>query len=95
MDSITRIKEFIRVNFPEWKKVDYSEFADDIDFRTDMSELYKIVDNEIILISYANISITGSDRPKPQLRVFLDEYKKPFYFAKKHQLRYYLFFFFF
>lgn len=91
MDSITRIKEFIRVNFPEWKKVDYSEFDDDIDFRTDMSELYKIVDNEIILISYANISITGSDRPKPQLRVFLDEYKKPFYFAKKHQLRYYLF----
>lgn len=46
MDSITRIKEFIRVNFPEWKKVDYSEFDDDIDFRTDMSELYKIVDKK-------------------------------------------------
>ena len=91
MDSITRIKEFIRINFPEWKKVDYSEFDDNIDFRTDMSELYKIVDDEIILISYTNISITGSERPKPQLRVFLDEYKKPFYFAKKHQLRYYLF----
>lgn len=91
MDSITRIKEFIRVNFPEWKKVDYSEFDDNIDFRTDMSELYKIVDDEVILISYTNISITGSERPKPQLRVFLDEYKKPFYFAKKHQLRYYLF----
>ena len=91
MDSITRIKEFIHGNFPEWKKVDYSEFDEDIDFRTDMSELYKIVDNEVILISYANISITGSERPKPQLRVFLDEYKKPFYFAKKHQLRYYLF----
>lgn len=91
MDSITRIKEFIRNNFPEWKKVDYSEFDDNIDFRTDMSELYKIVDDEIILISYTNISITGSERPKPQLRVFLDEYKKPFYFAKKHQLRYYLF----
>lgn len=91
MDSITRIKEFIRINFPEWKKVDYSEFDDNIDFRTDMSELYKIVDDEIILISYTNISITASERPKPQLRVFLDEYKKPFYFAKKHQLRYYLF----
>lgn len=91
MDSITRIKEFIHGNFPEWKKVDYSEFDEDIDFRTNMSELYKIVDNEVILISYANISITGSERPKPQLRVFLDEYKKPFYFAKKHQLRYYLF----
>ena len=49
---------------------------------------YKINDEEIILISYTNISITGTERPKPQLRVFLDEYKKPFYFAKKHQLRY-------
>ncbi len=90
MDSTTRIKDFIRLNFPEWKKVDYSVLDKDIDFRTDISELYQIADEEVILISYTNISITGSDRPKPQLRVFLDEYKKPFYFAKKHHLRYYL-----
>ena len=91
MDSITRIKDFIHSSFPEWTKVDYSIFEESIDFRTDLSELYKITDDEIILISYTNISITGTERPKPQLRVFLDEYKKPFYFAKKHQLRYYLF----
>lgn len=91
MDSITRIKEFIKQNFPTWEKVPYSEFDDNIDFRTDWSELYKIHDGEVILISYTNISITGTDRPKPQLRVFLDEYKRPFYFAKKHLLRYYLF----
>lgn len=91
MDSITRIKEYIKKNFSSWKKVDYSEFDEKIDFRKDWSELYKINDEEIILISYTNISITGTDRPKPQLRVFLDKYKKPFYFAKKHQFRYYLF----
>lgn len=91
MDSITRIKEFIKSNFPNWEKISFSEFQENIDFRTDWSELYKINNEEIILISYTNISITGTDRPKPQLRVFLDEYKKPFYFAKKHQLRYYLF----
>lgn len=91
MDSITRIKEYVKKNFSNWVKVDYSEFNDQIDFRKDWSELYKINDEEIILISYTNISITGTERPKPQLRVFLDEYKKPFYFAKKHQLRYYLF----
>ena len=91
MDSITRIKEYIKENFSNWEKVDYSEFKDNIDFRKDWSELYKINNEEIILISYTNISITGTDRPKPQLRVFLDEYKKPFYFAKRHQLRYYLF----
>ena len=91
MDSITRITEYIKKNFSSWIKVDYSEFDEKIDFRKDWSELYKINDEEIILISYTNISITGTDRPKPQLRVFLDEYKKPFYFAKKHQFRYYLF----
>ena len=91
MDSITRIKEFINNNFPNWEKIDFSELDENIDFRKDWSELYKIDNEEIILISYTNISITGTDRPKPQLRVFLDEYKKPFYFAKKHQLRYYLF----
>ena len=87
MDSITRIKEYIKKNFSSWIKVDYSEFDEKIDFRKDWSELYKINDEEIILISYTNISITGTDRPKPQLRVFLDEYKKPFYFAKKQIFR--------
>ena len=95
MDSITRIKNFIGSCFPNWEKVDFSEFEENIDFRKEWSELYKISGGEIILISYTNISITGTDRAKPQLRVFLDEYKKPFYFAKKHQLRFYLFSIFF
>ena len=90
-DSKTRIKDFISSNFPSWKKVDYSEYEDNVDFDKNLSELYKIDNDEVILISYTNISITGSDRPKPQLRVFLHEYKNPFYFAKKYQLRYYLF----
>ena len=91
MDSITRIKDFIRNNFPEWEKVDYSQYEETIDFRKDQSELYKINNEEVILISYTNIGITGTDRAKPQIRVFLAEYKNPFYFAKKHQLRFYLF----
>ena len=35
MDSITRIKDFIRNNFPEWEKVDYSQYEETIDFRKD------------------------------------------------------------
>ena len=91
MDSITRIKNFILNSFPDWEKVNFSDYEKEIDFRKDWSELYRINNDEIILIAYTNISITGTDRVKPQLRVFLDEYKKPFYFAKKHQLRFYLF----
>ena len=91
MDSIKRIKNFIRSNFPEWEKVEFTTFDDTIDFKTNWNDLYRISDDEIILVAYTNISITGTDRPKPQLRVFLDEYKKSFYFAKKHNLRFYLF----
>ena len=50
MDSITRIKDFIRNNFPEWEKVDYSQYEETIDFRKDQSELYKINNEEVILI---------------------------------------------
>ena len=91
MDSITRIKNFIHNSFPDWEIVNFSDYEEEIDFRKDWSELYRINNEEVILIAYTNISITGTDRAKPQLRVFLDEYKKPFYFAKKHQLRFYLF----
>lgn len=91
MDSITRIKKFIHNSFPDWEIVNFSDYEEKIDFRKDWSELYRINNEEVILIAYTNISITGTDRAKPQLRVFLDEYKKPFYFAKKHQLRFYLF----
>lgn len=91
MDSITRIKNFIHNSFPDWEIVNFSDYEEKIDFRKDWSELYRINNEEVILIAYTNISITGTDRAKPQLRVFLDEYKKHFYFAKKHQLRFYLF----
>ena len=91
MDSITRIKNFIHNSFPDWEIVNFSDYEEEIDFRKDWSELYRINNEEVILIAYTNISITGTDRAKPQLRVFLDEYKKPFYFSKKHQLRFYLF----
>lgn len=51
MDSITRIKEFIKSNFPDWEKISFSEFQENIDFRDDLSELYKINHEEIILIT--------------------------------------------
>ena len=83
MDSITRIKNFIHNSFPDWEIVNFSDYEEKIDFRKDWSGLYRINNEEVILIAYTNISITGTDRAKPQLRVFLDEYKKPFYFARK------------
>lgn len=90
MNSTTRIKEFITRNFPNWEKMSSTQFTG-ADFNNDYTEIYKIENDEFICISYTNISITGSDRQKPQLRVSLEEYKKPFAFAKKNQFRYFLF----
>lgn len=53
-DSKTRIKDFISSNFPSWKKVDYLEYEDNVDFDKNLSELYKIDNDEVILISYTN-----------------------------------------
>ena len=82
MDSITRIKNFIHNSFPDWEIVNFSDYEEKIDFRKDWSELYRINNEEVILIAYTNISITGTDRAKPQLRVFLDEYRNLFILRK-------------
>ena len=90
MDSKTRIKNFISKNFPEWEKVDFDEFGAEISFKRELCDIFRIKNGELIIIAYTNISITGTDRSKPQLRVFLDEYKRHFLFAKNHQIRFYL-----
>lgn len=41
MDSKKRIKDFINKVFPEWEKIDFSEFGEEIDFNSDLSELYR------------------------------------------------------
>ena len=90
MDSKTRIKNYIKEIFPEWERVDFAEFGEEINFKRDLCDIFRIKNGELIIIAYANISITGSDRVKPQLRVFLDEYKRHFLFAKNRQMRFYL-----
>ncbi len=43
MDSKTRLKEYINQNFPNWKKVEFAEFDDNINFKEDFSDLYKLI----------------------------------------------------
>ena len=33
MDSITRIKNFIENNFPNWEKIDFTMFGGDVDWK--------------------------------------------------------------
>ena len=82
------IKEFIATNFQNWEKQD---FPQDIDFSTSDNELYKLDTGEIVLFSYTNVNITGTERAKPQIRVFLEGAQAPFAFAKENNYRFFLF----
>ena len=88
MSSKDVIKEFIATNFQNWEKQD---FPQDIDFSTSDNELYKLDTGEIVLFSYTNVNITGTERAKPQIRVFLEGAQAPFAFAKENNYRFFLF----
>lgn len=46
---------------------------------------------ESILVSYADVSITGSDRSKPQIRIFADKVVEAFRIARKEKKRFFCF----
>ena len=48
-------------------------------------------DMEDVVVAYADISITGTDRDKPQIRVFMDKIKTPYDFAKAKSMRFFAF----
>lgn len=55
------------------------------------ADIIKMPDGEEIVAAYANISITGTERPKPQIRVFMDKTREAYLFAKEKQMRFFLF----
>lgn len=88
MSSKDVIKHFISSTFPAWEKI---SFPDDIAFSTVDNELYKLENGEIVLFSYTNVNITGTERSKPQIRVFLEGAQAPFAFSKENNYRFFLF----
>ncbi len=88
MSSKDVIKEFIATNFKNWEKL---AFPQDVSFSASDNELYKFDTGEIVLFSYTNVNITGTERAKPQIRVFLEGAQTPFAFAKENNYRFFLF----
>lgn len=88
MSSRDVIKKFIADCFPTWEKVN---FPPNVTFSSSENELYKLGTGEIVLFAYTNVNITGTDRAKPQIRVFLANAQESFAFAKKNNYRFFLF----
>ncbi len=55
------------------------------------TDIIQLPNGEKVVVAYADISITGSDRPKPQIRVFMDRQHEAYEFARKRKFRYFLF----
>ncbi len=54
-------------------------------------DIITIKNMEDIVVAYADISITGTKREKPQIRVFMDKLKIPYDFAKENNMRFFVF----
>lgn len=53
-------------------------------------DVVRMETGEDIIISYSDISITGTDRAKPQIRVFMDKQKNIYENARMRKMRYFL-----
>jgi len=74
LDREILLKEEIYKNYFDKKNVD----------------VVRMETGEDIIISYSDISITGTDRAKPQIRVFMDKQKNVYENAKMRKMRYFL-----
>lgn len=79
------IKSFIEHQFADWRVIQSEEMP------SNTADLIELPSTEKIVVAYTNTNITGTDRPKPQIRVFLDDVRGPFNFAKEKNYRFFLF----
>ena len=85
MNSKEIIQEYIQSSFKKWNVME------DENIDPKVAELVKLPNGETVIFSYANIAITGTERKKPQIRVFLHEFKHVLNYAKEKNYRFFLF----
>ena len=92
LTSTTIIREYIEKNVAEFDRTileKSDEYRGILDSKN--TDIILLPSGEEIVVSYADISITGSDRAKPQIRVFMDKTRASYQYAKTNQKRFFLF----
>lgn len=79
------IKSFIEQQFADWTVIQSEEM------QSNTADIIELPSTEKIVLAYTNTNITGTERPKPQIRVFLNDVRGPFNFAKEKNYRFFLF----
>jgi len=91
MTSTKIIRDYIDTNIAEFDRTlleTRSEFRGKIDNKN--TDIIELPSGEDVVVGYVDISITGSDRPKPQIRVFMDKTSEAYQYAKDNQKRFFL-----
>ena len=85
------IRKYIDDNLTELERIDIrneDSYKSAIDGRS--VDIIRMQTGEDIVVSYTDISITGTERNKPQIRVFMDRQRPVYEFARKRKMRYFL-----
>jgi hypothetical protein len=92
LTSTMIIREYIEKNIGEFDRTileKTDEYRGKLDSKN--TDIILLPSGEEIVVGYADISITGSDRHKPQIRVFMDKTRSAYQYAKENQKRFFLF----
>lgn len=92
LTSTMIIREYIDKNITEFNRTileKKDEYIGKLDSKN--TDIILLPSGEEIVVGYADISITGSDRPKPQIRVFMDKTRASYQYAKENQKSFFLF----
>lgn len=91
MTSTKIIRDFIDTNITEFDRTlleTKSEYIGKLDNKN--TDIVALPSGEEVVIGYVDISITGTDRSKPQIRVFMDKTREAYQYAKDNQKRFFL-----
>lgn len=91
MTSTKIIREYIDANINEFDRTlleTKSEYIGKLDNKN--TDIISLPSGEEVVVGYVDISITGTERPKPQIRVFMDKTSEAYQYAKDNQKRFFL-----
>lgn len=91
MTSTKIIRDYIDANINEFDRTlleTKSEYIGKLDNKN--TDIIGLPSGEDVVVGYVDISITGTERPKPQIRVFMDKTSEAYRYAKDNQKRFFL-----
>lgn len=85
------IRDYINANISEFDRTlleTKSEYIGKLDNKN--TDIVALPSGEDVVVGYVDISITGTERAKPQIRVFMDKTREAYQYAKNNQKRFFL-----